>query len=71
MPRSADIISLAERARQSLAAEGEAGDEARLAHLALVSGQLPPAESPEAPPAPVRDIAFPLRSIPKWVPAGD
>jgi len=66
---SADIISFADRARQSLAEAREGGsDEGRIAHLeraiACDAREAKAAMKPKA-----TDIEFPLRSIPKWVPA--
>jgi len=71
MSRGADIISFADRAKQSLAAaQAEGAGEARLSHLERISSQAAPTAA-DATIAKPTDIQFPLRSIPKWVPATD
>ncbi len=69
MPSSADIISFADRARQSLADARDDGDEGRIAHLErAIARDAYQAAAKAVKPKPT-DIEFPLRSIPKWVPA--
>lgn len=69
MQPSAEIIFFADRARRSLAeARTDGSDESRIAHLERAAARPGPAEAEATKPRPT-DIEFPLRSIPKWVPA--